>query len=985
MKNISLSLLNNFKSHSLLEEFQCINSNVESQINLLTKLKRYVLKIENNATIRIKSNDLVERENSKQLIFAYGGAGKTHVLWSLGMYLYEETNITPVYISLRDFSSINEIENYLNLLKKGLSFEVLNQSENIIFLLDGLTEFSRNKQHKSELKKLFSLLNSSKTISTSRSMNIISGCENWNLELIDKEQVTRFIIESGYDIEKIDEPLFELLSYPLLLILYVILGGKSTSTSELFTEYFNQLSLDIDDKSMLHKILSLSAMDMDISHEDMKWAVFENKFHQYCEKKNKDNYKPLLEKLGLFNRRGVMLEPLHDLYWEWLVGCGLIFSWVEIKDEVIENLRVRNKLYLSINSPNIVLPIENELLEIIYLDIVLSSYFYLHIKNKSEYKVFCSLFDKELSNKLNSDFKSEKIRAIKASFISRNNNFLEKTLYSLNELATERFDVNNIKEYISSEFLWENNELISDFYSLNDNVYIIGGVIEDTQDIKWAKWAEDLYLKGRLRFKYAISIYFACSNDLPEWIKIDLFSFLSGRNNHCLRSATKKGNNIELAYWLYENYSDLIAIDSSSRWYDINKILITCSERKLIEIISDNFYHLSTRAQELMLYVLEEVDVQCLSSLGNNLLSREIEHHTKERIFLLIADLLDDGILRQWAKSENIDISDLGWSVLTKRKGVEILDELIAELPTTFSNIHKIPTLRAMSKIEALPSSLEAVLISKLDSPMMPMATHDYIVAMGNVQPNGILNILNLIQRQPFIFGCYHFRIFAKIFTLWSKDKGVKVMINYQDNHFNIIEYYLLLQLSSSKTDEWFELVVEYAEHNVLFLKLTDIIKVNTFEKLCFSIKKYFKPLFDVIKEKFDSITVFNIHRDCLDSLPIGELYELSLDILQHHQKEISTLLFKLASKPNVKHIDIYREILSLTIHGHIGLECHSYVASLFSCLNRTQVIDEFSLYIIDRKEISILLIRKIELLIDSLLINESYEFINHEVKQGED
>ena len=111
MKNISLSLLNNFKSHSLLEEFQCINSNVESQINLLTKLKRYVLKIENNATIRIKSNDLVERENSKQLIFAYGGAGKTHVLWSLGMYLYEETNITPVYISLRDFSSINEIEN----------------------------------------------------------------------------------------------------------------------------------------------------------------------------------------------------------------------------------------------------------------------------------------------------------------------------------------------------------------------------------------------------------------------------------------------------------------------------------------------------------------------------------------------------------------------------------------------------------------------------------------------------------------------------------------------------------------------------------------------------------------------------------------------------------------------------------------------------------------------------------------------------------
>lgn len=980
LKSLSLSLLKNFKPHNLLEEFQFINSKVENQITLLTELKRYVTKIENNKIIKILTEDLLNRANSKQLIFAHGGAGKTHVLWSLGNYLYEKTDFIPIFISLRDFSSIQEIEMYLRGIKKGLSFDILNQNPNIIFLLDGLTEFSRKQQQNSELKKLFGLLTPSKIISTSRSINTISDCENWNLELIHKEQVSEFLANSGFDINIIDNSLLELLSYPLLLILYVTLGGKSASIAELFTEYFNQLSLKIDDKRALHKILSLSAMDMEINNTQMKWELFESKFNIHCELQNKNEYKSLLDKLGVFNKRGTILEPLHDLYWEWLVGCGLFFSWENTKKIVTNNLRIRDKIYLSINSPNISLPKEIDLLEILSLDIIFSSHFYYHVNRKLGYKKFSSNFENELSKKLCSPIKSEKIRAIQASFISNNNIFLEQTLNAINELTANNVSISEVKDFIKPEFLWENKELISEFFSQNQNIYVIKNIIEETQDIKWAKWAENLYLMGNLEFKVATSIHLSCSNDFPEWIESSLLNFLINGNCYHLRTAAKKGGNIKLAYWLYENYTELVSMDNSSGWCDINNILTSCGDQQFFEKISQSFYELSDKAQELILYALEKVEKQWISALQNNLLSRKITQHTKKRIFTAIYQLLNEKTLREWAESSDINISDLGWNALARIHGLEILDELIENLPINFANIHHIPVLRAMATIENLPNHLESILTSRLGSPMMPMATQDYIITMGNIQPYGILNILNLIKRQPFIFGHYHFKIFAESFTKWSKENAIKLIVSDNGNTFNIIEYYLLLQLQKNQTTEWFDLIIEYAENDILFLKIANIIRYHTNSSTDLhnlSIKKYNKSIFDAIKSKFDAITIFNVHENCLDTLPTENLYELTIDILQNHQEAINEFLYRLSSKPNRKYIKTYSEILKLTLNNKLSSQCYFYIAPLLACLNQTQLMNELSLYLNKHQNIIVPIIRQVELLTDNILINESYELID--------
>jgi len=130
-------------------------------------------------------------------------------------------------------------------------------------------------------------LKSTKSISTSRSINVLTDCESWNLELIDKEQIVQFILGSGFDADEVSDELFELLGYPFMLILYVLLGGRLSTISELFTEYFNQLTRDILEREKLHRILSLSVLDMEINNRDMKWNVFEARYLAQCEVENK--------------------------------------------------------------------------------------------------------------------------------------------------------------------------------------------------------------------------------------------------------------------------------------------------------------------------------------------------------------------------------------------------------------------------------------------------------------------------------------------------------------------------------------------------------------------------------------------------------------------------------------------------------------------------------------------------------------------------
>ena len=467
LRNLSHSLLDSFKPNSLVEEFQTLDSDIIDQVSSLNDIDRFISKVENNSKTTIQPKDLLDRGQVKQLIAAYGGAGKTHTLWSLGMLLIEHNNSTPIFISLRDFTTIEEIEDYLDRFQKGVSLEKISKHEDVIFLFDGLTEFSKSNQQ-SELKKLFGLLKSTKSISTSRSINVLTDCESWNLELIDKEQIVQFILGSGFDADEVSDELFELLGYPLMLILYVLLGGRLSTISELFTEYFNQLTRDILEREKLHRILSLSVLDMEINNRDMKWSVFEARFLAQCEVENKSEFGPKLDKLGLFNKRGVFLEPLHDLYWEWLVGCGILYSWNDTKDFLLKDFSLRKKLSLSFGTPYTELPSEEALIEVLSHDMEEAANYHVLVDRAVEYKGFLTKFDSIINEKLSSEIEAEKLRGIAAAILSKNSPFFEKMLIPLASLIEKKFNVRRLIDITSSSYLWDNRDISENYIKSND-------------------------------------------------------------------------------------------------------------------------------------------------------------------------------------------------------------------------------------------------------------------------------------------------------------------------------------------------------------------------------------------------------------------------------------------------------------------------------------------------------------------------------------
>lgn len=978
LNQASTALLKNFQPHSILGEFPDIDKSIRNSFSSFEVIDRYVLGAGENKNLRLPAHELLHQPNNKHLISAHGGAGKTHLLWTLGKSLLDDVDLIPIYLSLRDFSSIDDINFYLNTLNKGLSLELIAQNEKVVFLFDGLTEFSNEKNQLKEIRNLFGLLSSSKVITTSRSIDIVTNNEKWTLELINQTEIREFLIRANIDVDNIDSSLFELLSYPLILTLFVLLDSKSNSVSELFSEYFYRLTSNLEDKKSLLKVLSLTVMEMEAQKCEMKWSIFESKYYSHCESEGLEKFKPLLDKVGLFNKRGTILEPIHDVYWEWLVGCGLLYAWNE--RHVFYDLRLRDSLNLSLGTRFCSIPHETELLNVLTIDIIFAARFYRQVRLNSGYKNFTEKFKYSIKNLFISDINSEKFRGIIAAFSSGDEVFFDESIEVLSDLKRDRFDVTRIYSFISNEILWERRTIIARYFSTRGDLYVLRKVIENTGERKWADWAEELYIEGKIEFCLAISIYFSCSDYLPRWIENNLIEFLANQNQYWLRAASERGKNEKLAWCLLKNYELICPKNGSSGWFDVNKVLVQCGSDALFESITDNFNSMSDWTKEIISYALKDRDKKWTARLQSKALESNISNEAKNKIIDVIDESLNEQVLRNCLCSDDEKVQGMGWIGLAKKFGVDILDELIENLPETFANIHYIPALKAMSEIEGLPESLIAVLNSKLGSPMMPMATQDYIIAMGSIKPNGVLNILNMIRQQPFIFHTYHFNLFAQIFSKWTKESGVKIMADHKGHSFTILEYFLLLQLERENATEWFDLVVKYAKHRIVYEQIAVVIETQfdssdtTIRN--FKMSEYNTDVYQALKNNVDALQLYKIHQAVLHFIPSDELNDLTIRIITEHNEESSTYLYYLSMNPNYAHNEVYKVILNLYINDDAFLDCCSYISTLISVLSVPEIKDMLAPLLSKHSNKVIEIIRLIELSKGSQLIKEDLSLI---------
>lgn len=985
LKDKARILLEQFKPNNIEEELLREQKNFNINEESIPTLERVIYREVKSDILRVKIEDLPLEESDVDIIIANGGAGKSSVIWSLGDFILRKTKYIPIYIAIRDFSSIDEINKFVEDMFNGKNLKELSELENMVFLFDGVSEISYGVNQDSEIRKLLSFINSSKVILTSRPTSQTINARYWELELLDSEQVNHYLKNYGLEGYDIDASLFQVLSYPLMLILYIASNAKLKSKAELFQEYFYRITYNFNSTTNLLKSLSITSLELELRSKKSNWATFESVFKERYKECTNESFNYQINSLGIFNKRSGTIEPIHDLYWEWLIGCGIFFKWDEIKNDVVRNFRLRKNAYISLGTSLIKPPSESDVIKLISYDIVLASHFVENLKELSSYSKLLCRFKSELITKLESKIESDIYRAIQAVFISRCETLLPYALDKIDSLYQSGFRLNGLIEVIPDGFIWENKDFFIDHLNDSKSSYIVSSVIEKSNFSGWASWVEELYLNGKISFDSALKVYFSSSDRLPKWLVDHLAHFLIDRKYYYLRHAAERGSNKELACWLYENIDVLLPEgkkDSSGFW-DINNTLANCGDEKLFNKISQDFYKLSSTHQEYLSYCFDKIDSKWIISIKINLLYSDISMHVKSKLFDILSVHFSDEELRVWACSDDIDISDLGWRSLARRKGLNILDEILENLPESFAGIHKIPTLRALSEIKELPESVAQILINKIGSPMQPMATESFIAAMANIKPNGILSILNWIQSNPFIFGSYHFEQFLNALKRWSKETGMKIMVDFDGNKLRIEEYFLFLQLNnndSNEIPEWIRLSLEYSE-NIFILEqvaLSIANKIGSSRDLNrIKIKSYNNSVFSVVANKFGLVDAYELHKDCLGVLSSAVIIEIFLEISERSTREVTSFLYHLSMSSRRANQSYYLTIIETSLKLKLlNDENINYLCEILSPLSEEELINILSPYLQENENIVIKLTRLLEERIGRLLLNESNEFL---------
>jgi hypothetical protein len=775
LKRISNSLIESFMPPNIYANFTRNITHEETVQKALGSARKLTFqkRKESEKQNSIEIEELLNQPNQTFFIEGFGGMGKTHLIWNFAKNLLEKETI-PIYLSLSNFLDVESIEKYLKSFDQKLSlFEISNKS-NIIFLLDGWTEFAQNLNNRSEHSKLLSLISNSKVIVTGR---FITEFDTYftilKLERFRKSEIEKYLNKTPSD------EISVFLEYPLFFILYIYLNETISKPHELLKQFYLKITEKFEDNSKFLNILSFVAAKIEIDKLDKTWVNFERLISDETNKKEINEWQNLITSSGIIKNIRDRLEPTHDIYWEWLVGIGIHLNWKDFGHFSLSSVRLRDCLHLSRES------FENAKLDHYHYDLLdndLNAFAIFYQKANTEKK---KEFDSKLSKALESKNNSVAFDSIYAFFLSESVESISKAKEATYRLLKEGFYFPKLKEKISNTFLWNHKEEFMGWISDDNPAYFIIEAIQETKDERWANWIESIYIQGLISYPTALKIFLSTSGDFPDWIRENLSDFILKNHAYHLKPATQLGKNHQLAAWLYENYSLILGEGNNSDFLHINDVIFSCANSELLNRIELSFNTLESKVKELLMYGIRATQPEMAVNIARSYqFNSEREIHYFDSFDL---STIEEEIIRGWMVHSELRVQDFGWKNLAKKHQHQLLAEIESSLPSSFENIHLCPPLRALAEIRNLPRKWENILISRVNGTLQPMLTSDLISAYSNITEIGIISFYkSFIAPNPIFLSLIHLHHFLTRLIHWEKENAMELRMNFSDHSSNI-------------------------------------------------------------------------------------------------------------------------------------------------------------------------------------------------------
>jgi len=779
LRAIAKQLLDSATPPSLVPLFAETTPRIRSAINEFgTRPRRVRLDQETSFTVP----EIAERQRARQLMIAPRGSGKTFALWHMAEAMLTGAHV-PLFLPMGRFATWAAVLAYIRGFG-GDPIELLSDSRVVLFL-DGWSEFAGARgADSSEHRKALATAGINRIIASAR----FGSEHDARFEITVLEPLPGDVVRRTYRVafpnaQVPNGAVLELLRLPLALVLHMLLGGPVSSRGELLAAFHRHVSHGMP--TAFTTALTRAAARTALTSATRRRSIFEAELHRAGVELGIAEAVDGVRQLGTLDINGADVRPVHDLYWSWLVGAGLLET--QSVAEGARELALRESIELAIESG--LSPQATVVDELCVRDAVLATRLARATRPESVGRTTLQVQAMLTEQRL-----AVNRRGALAGLQSADPEAFRRSLEAIASLHNAGLYILNGDDDINVELAWEHRSELANWIGANGTSTILE-TIADRGDSRWVDWLETLVSTGRLTGDVAGPIAISCSNAIPTWTRAFLPAIAA--KAYRLRPAANRGANIDLAKWIASDYEDLLPTNSST-WIDLNRVLVQCGDDSIFESLLERFEAMPAKAQEVLGYGIVERGEPWIARFQERAFANGYsrQHH---KLGEQVSALINDETARRWVQQEP---TVLGWRVLIKRHGSAMIPELLARLPQSFSDLHLIPELRALASIHDAPEVVVDEIWKRVRGTMQPMAMEDVLKALSRCRVKGIPSIVGQLHRTPFFLPTYHFNRFLGLLTRWETETGLTMQVSQNGKQRPFSEWIRLARWSSDRDDE---------------------------------------------------------------------------------------------------------------------------------------------------------------------------------------
>lgn len=934
-------------------------------LNSLLKTERLVAegKSAGSKALRTSISALVKQPELKHLIVGPPGSGKTSGLWEAARQALATDEVVPIYLPAGQNTTWAEILALITTAAPHIIPHEIFSDPRVCIFLDGWSEFATGT-NVGERQKALRELHNARVIANAKSVDASdTAFKVWALELLQPSQVAQVLQQAYPGRAGPSQAILTLLELPLMLSIHVLADVDAFAVGETLRQFHYHVARGLPEAFTEVLLEAVAETSQDYERSFGRLSVCLRSKAQVA-----GVHEPLklLQKLGTLGERGGKVIPIHDLYWNWLVGCGLLSGANGASTPIALHVRECYKLALQSGAR----ARESDVYAILNDDIGLA----LALDKSRNPVRLSSILCESLERAMNDPRVAIRSRAAMAVIQIAEPQYLQRSLHVLSETSHSWPYPAEWLKSIRPDLLFPYRSMIAEWMGASGSTMILDAIAE-RGGTEWTSWLEQMALSGKISYVNALATALGCSSDVPAW-GISHMDLLITSKPWALRIVSQRKANINLARLIANDYERLVEmVGTGSGWIDINRVLVACGDNAVFSVLLKSFSSMGKKAQELLGYAVVELGSPWVALFQRIAFANPPEHSHHVLRGEVSLDI-DDFSARQWIANGN---EEPGWRVLIARHGNAILPDLLAELPTSFGGIQNVPALAYMGFLENPPASIIGELIQRLAGPMQPKTTQDLFNALSRTFPLGMLAIVRLFVEQPNAWSAFHVRQVIGLYQDWRNKGGNEIVVRQGANQAATFPHWMGTYCALRK---W-----EGGSTALMLASATDLAVSFVIEHLALDDDKTAEILghlrsvsayIDVLFRRMIGAAVLaklipNVFSGCFDSFPCSALEEC----IQSPHIDQELLLYRLGATSNPLHLTVHAELIQRALIHPTNRVNLKYIAAMLRGHSRHDVLNLLRAAPNSDEDSWIWLARETELARDERLIDEAAQLLS--------